>query len=543
MVLLAGPHHALRELPFDAHCARRGGGLPAASFLVRVLIWCWVASFGAGVVEVHAQATDEKQVFDTVIRRNQGPGASGDAAGAAAAEASPQPAGAIAARPGTAGEGQTSATGGAGEGESSKRQGRLSDSMPSGTATGEASKPAPNKPPTQSVATATGGGPVTVNGADLSTSGDKTRFELTLSAGVRAEIFTLANPYRVIIDLPDVDFRLPDGTGTAGTGLISAYRYGLFADHKGRIVLDAAGPVRIDGARMTTITGGPQVKLEMDLIGITAGEFGQGTGAASAPQPAVRPTVFDDPMKSSGKEGEGEKPLVLIDPGHGGVDPGAVGVSNILEKAVVLDVARRLERRLRATGRYRVALTRTRDVFLSLDQRVDMSRELKADLFISLHADALDSATYAPVVRGATVYTLSERASDEQARQMAEKENASDAVAGIGGPGLGEQPEVVRNILIDLMKREMSNFSTDFSNLLVARLKEKVSLSRDPQRSAAFRVLKQSHAPSVLVELGYLSNDADATLMRQGEWQGKVAHSIVAAINAYFDKRLARSGR
>ena len=209
----------------------------------------------------------------------------------------------------------------------------------------------------------------------------------------------------------------------------------------------------------------------------------------------------------------------------------------------MLEVARRVERRLRATGRYRVALTRDRDVFLSLDQRVNVSAEAGADLFVSLHADSLASKEYATQVRGATVYTLSERASDEQARLMAEKENASDQAAGIDSGALSAENEAVRSILYDLMKRETSNFSTDFSNLLVSRLRKAVSVSRDPQRSAAFRVLKQARAPSVLIELGFLSNDADARLMREAEWQGKVAQSIVAAIDAFFDKRTARTAR
>ena len=233
----------------------------------------------------------------------------------------------------------------------------------------------------------------------------------------------------------------------------------------------------------------------------------------------------------------------MIDPGHGGIDPGAVGINNLLEKTVVLDVAKRIERRLTATGRYRVALTRDRDVFLSLDQRVEMSTELGVDLFVSLHADSLESRTVATHVRGATIYTLSERASDEQARLMAEKENSSDQAAGIDSGAFKVDSEEVRSILFDLMKRETSNFSTDFSNLLVSRLKQSVTVSREPQRSAAFRVLKQTKAPSVLVELGYLSNDVDAKLMRQSEWQGKVAQSIVAAIDAFFDKRTARTGR
>lgn len=452
-----------------------------------------------------AQSPDGKSLFDTVIKRNSGPGAalpdkSGGPQPAAAADASR---------------------------ERAEQRG--------GTEGGAASPKAGSSAPRSKTAE--------VRDVRVSAAAGKTRVEMSLSAGVRAEIFTLANPYRVIIDLPDVTFRLPDGTGQSSAGLISAFRFGLFAENKGRVVLDASGPVRIDGARMTASGADGSVALEMDLVEISAAEFGAGTGAASkaAAAPRSRPAVFDDQL--GGTRGGSKKPLVVIDPGHGGIDPGAVGVDNVLEKKIVMDVAQRLQRRLKATGRYRVAMTRTRDVFVSLDQRVDMSREAGADLFISIHADSLASKAYAPVVRGATVYTLSERASDEQARLMAEKENASDQVAGIESAALAEENEQVRSILIDLMKRETSNFSTDFSNLLVARLKKSVSLSRDPQRSAAFRVLKQTHAPSVLVELGYISNEADARQMRQAEWQSKVAGAIVAAIDAFFDRRTARSGR
>ncbi len=381
---------------------------------------------------------------------------------------------------------------------------------------------------------------VKVTHTSVSTQGDKTRFSMSLSKGVRAEIFTLAGPYRIIIDLPDVAFNLPDGTGQSGKGLISAFRYGLFAEHKGRVVLDASAPVKIDGAKMVSDGRGRAVKLELDLVAISEAEFGKGTGggtAAGAP-PIARPSVFDDQQVS---KKNGDKPLILVDPGHGGIDPGAVGVGNILEKNIVFAVAKSLARKLEATGRYRVALTRKRDVFVTLDQRVTLSQETDADLFISLHADSIASKTYAPVVRGATVYTLSERASDEQARLMAEKENSSDLVAGIDSSILNQETEAVRSILIDLMKRETSNFSTRFSNLLVSRLKSSVSLSRDPQRSAAFRVLKQAHAPSVLVELGYLSNASDAKLMSKSQWQSNVAKSIVSALDAFFDKRTART--
>jgi N-acetylmuramoyl-L-alanine amidase len=180
-------------------------------------------------------------------------------------------------------------------------------------------------------------------------------------------------------------------------------------------------------------------------------------------------------------------------------------------------------------------MTRASDVFVSLSERLAISRRSGSDLFISVHADSIED-TFAQSIKGATIYTLSERASDAEARAMAEKENASDLIAGLDVSD-GEEGHQVKNILIDLIKRETANFSAEFSRTLVRKLRTNVSLSRDPERSAAFKVLKQPHAPSVLVELGYLSNAEEARKMQSVEWQDKVVTSIVAAVDAYFSKR------
>ena len=412
-------------------------------------------------------------------------------------------------------------------------------------------KPKPAVAPAAAGAPVAAGAPAAVGGATDAPSvtvpavrveGDRTRTRIivSMSQGVRAEVFTLANPYRVVIDLPDAAFTLPDGTGRTGAGLIAAFRYGLFAERKSRIVLDAADPVRIEEAKMTASGKGGAVDLTIALAPTSAAAFGSGTGAGidlgAAGNTASKPPVFED----AGAKPASARPVVLIDPGHGGIDPGALGASNLLEKVVVLAVAQKIKRRLDALDRYDVRLTRTGDVFVSLDQRVKLSREAGADLFVSLHADSIASKTYAPVVRGASVYTLSEQASDEQARLMAEKENSSDLLAGIDLNANREGDEV-RSILIDLMKRETANFSADFSRMLTGSMKKAVSLSREPQRSAAFKVLRQTHAPSVLIELGFMSNEADETLMRQSDWQSKVAQSIASAIESFFDKRTARA--
>lgn len=368
-----------------------------------------------------------------------------------------------------------------------------------------------------------------------------TTFELTLSEGLTAEVYTLANPYRVVLDLPDLVFNLNSAEQKKGKGLITAFRYGLFAERKARVVIDTKGPVKIASAGMTRIRGGKSVKLAVVLAGTDAASFGEGTGAARAAAAAnATANAAEEALAGASagpKPGKAHsKPVVVIDPGHGGIDPGALGENEVSEKTIVLAVALQLKSELLKTGRFDVKLTRNEDVFISLDQRLGFSAENDADLFISLHADSIEQKKLAASVRGATVYTLSNKASDEQARIMAEKENASDLIAGIPSTDRGGGEEV-KNILIDLLKRETSNFSQDFSHVLVKKLKKSIMTSRVPERSAAFKVLKQTHAPSVLVELGYISNKVDKREMMTAAWRAKVAAAISAAIETYFNKR------
>ena len=211
----------------------------------------------------------------------------------------------------------------------------------------------------------------------------------------------------------------------------------------------------------------------------------------------------------------------------------------MLEKNIVMQVGAKLEKVLKKRKRYTVHLTRRKDVFVSLDQRLKFSHDKQSDLFVSLHADSIEKSSWATKISGATVYTLSERASDEQARLMAEKENASDLLAGL--PTTTTENDEVRNILIDLMKRETASFSSEFARFVRSNLKKSVKLSRRPMRSAAFKVLKQTNTPSVLVELGYISNPTDAKRLSSPEWQLKVATSIANAVDSYFSKRTARA--
>jgi N-acetylmuramoyl-L-alanine amidase len=369
--------------------------------------------------------------------------------------------------------------------------------------------------------------------------GDKTEtlFQLTLTRGVTAEVYTLANPYRVIVDLPGVSFKLPAESGRDARGLVSAFRYGQFDEGKARIVLDTTGPIAIAKAAMTNARSGPGVVLTIELKSTDAAAFGDGTGGGRKP-PATAESPTDHATPALPKRATA-KPIIVIDPGHGGIDPGAVGAANLLEKDLVLTVSRRVRELLEQSGRYDIVMTRARDVFVSLSERLKISRQAGADLFISIHADSIEQA-YAQSIKGATVYTLSERASDAEARAIAEKENASDLIAGLDVAG-GEENDDVKNILLDLMKRETANFSAEFSRTLVAKLKSNISLSRDPERAAAFKVLRQTHAPSVLVELGYVSNPDESRQMQSARWQEKVAKSIVTAVDTYFSKRASVS--
>ncbi len=363
-------------------------------------------------------------------------------------------------------------------------------------------------------------------------SASQTTFKLHLSEGVPAEIFTLANPYRVIIDLPEVAFKLPAANAKQFQGLVAAFRYGLFAEGKGRVVVDTAGPVKIKSAGMARSETG--VDLTLVLSSTDPESFGAGTGStrqAQFPEKAAPELPAEKPVTKL-------KPVIVIDPGHGGIDPGAVGVSSVAEKSIVLAVAIQLKAALSRGGVFDVKMTRSTDVFVSLDRRLKISADHDADLFISLHADSIAERDAAENIRGATIYTLSERASDEQARLMAEKENKSDLIAGLEAGSSGEHNQV-KSILIDLLKRETSNFSADFSHLLADKLKKSIMLSRAPQRSAAFKVLKQSHAASVLIELGYMSNSKDQEQMGTIGWQKQVAMAISAAVEAHFSKRTA----
>lgn len=374
--------------------------------------------------------------------------------------------------------------------------------------------------------------PAVAKDARVAGDRERTRFIADLSKKVDVHVFALGNPYRVIVDAPDVSFQMPDGIGKEKRGLVTAYRYGLFAPGKARIVIDVSGPFLIDKAFVLEPRDEQPARLVVDLVPTDEKTFLAKLKDSKPPQTAstsLSPSTASRPADA--------KPVVVLDPGHGGIDPGTSSATGITEKEVVLNFARALKAKLEATGRYEVSLTRDDDTFLPLRSRVEFAQKKGAGLFLSIHADYFPKQT--DKATGATVYTLSEQASDEEAKALAAKENFSDALAGIELPS--DSDEVLANILIDLAQRETQNRSVTFARSIVGELASKGSLHTKRLRSAGFRVLKAPDIPSVLLELGFLSNPDDEKRLTSDAWRDKTADAVAESIDVYFAKRIAKS--
>ncbi|MDJ0947067.1 MAG: N-acetylmuramoyl-L-alanine amidase [Kiloniellales bacterium] len=353
---------------------------------------------------------------------------------------------------------------------------------------------------------------------------DKTRFVMELTEEPAYRVFALPDPFRVVLDLPELDWQLPDDAWRKGGGMVKALRFGLFAPGTSRVVLDVEGPVRIKSVFTIGPTGGKPYRLVVDLVPVTRQAFLAEPGRAIHSAKAL-PALQPSKPRIEGKTDD--RITVVVDPGHGGVDPGAIGVSGVREKDVVLRVAQELKRQLEAKGRYRVILTRTKDIFLTLAQRREVARQAGADLFISLHADSHKSRK----VRGASVYTLSETASDAVASELAERENKADLIAGVDLEG---QTDDVSSILLDLTQRETMNLSAQFAAMTVEELSKRTKVLANTHRFAGFVVLKSHDVPSVLIELGFLSNRADDRLLTAPKQRKRLAEAVRAAVNRYF---------
>ncbi len=350
-----------------------------------------------------------------------------------------------------------------------------------------------------------------------------TRLTFVSSAPLSATPFALEKPDRLVLDLPDVNFQLPAHTGESGAGLVKSFRFGLFGFGRSRVVIDLAGPARIASVANAPLLKDLGTTFTVELTRSDREAFHEFAGVAHAMQAS---TAVSGPPKAAGPLKD-PRPLIVLDPGHGGFDPGAMGGDGEIEKTITLEFATALGAELERRGRVRVAMTRTTDTFISLPDRVRFARDQDAALFVSIHADTLGNVSSS--VRGATVYTLSDQASDADAARVAEKENRVDQLAGLDS---GSEDGEVVSILDDLMKRETKVLSIAFAKKLIEALEPRVRLNKNPMRAAAFMVLRAPDVPSALVELGYLSSSADRAALASPQWREEAVRAMASAIEA-----------
>ena len=340
--------------------------------------------------------------------------------------------------------------------------------------------------------------------------------------------FLLRGPHRLVIDLDETKF-IVEPKALKARGLIASVRYGHVGEARTRLILAAKGPFAVENLEVLANESGPGYRLVADLASTSNDKFDAALADQAQTTGSTQATKKNDRL-GKGLANPDKRFTVVIDAGHGGIDGGAEGVTGTSEKTITLAFALELKAKLLATGNYDVFMTREKDEFLRLDERVRIARQHAADLFISIHADTIRLKG----VRGATVYTVSDKASDAEAEALADRENLSDALAGVE---VEEENQQVADILIDLIRRETHTFSMRFARSLVGQLSNKVEMINNPHRSAGFKVLRAPDVPSVLVELGYLSNAKDEEQLRSADWRGKAVDSITAAIALFADAR------
>ncbi|MDX1736722.1 MAG: N-acetylmuramoyl-L-alanine amidase [Alphaproteobacteria bacterium] len=361
--------------------------------------------------------------------------------------------------------------------------------------------------------------------------GKQTRVVVELTGEPDYKIFTLSNPYRVVVDLPEMDWK---AKSSKPLGVINRFRHGLFRPGVTRIVLDSDKPITIHKHFVLPGATGKPHRLVLDLLSISESEYAaskrnvESKNWAEASKASIPTIVQPDPSENNLQVND--IPMVVIDAGHGGPDPGAIGKAGTYEKNVTLAVAKEAQRIFGASGRYKIRLTRDRDFYIPLRKRYRIAEDSNASLFISLHADKIERSN----VRGASIYTLSERSSDKEAAKLAAKENKSDIIVGVD---LSGYDEVVARTLLDFEQRATMEHSWHFAEMLVAELGKEVKLLRNTHRFAGFAVLKSPTVPSVLIELGYLSNRQDEQLLKSPKQHKKIARSLLRAADAYFERQ------
>ncbi len=355
-------------------------------------------------------------------------------------------------------------------------------------------------------------GPLAATGYKMAGDATKMRIVVDFDREPNPRWFLLRGPHRLVIDVPNSKLAF-SAKDLKARGLIKSVRYGQIEAGASRLILISKGPFRVDKLDVLKNEDGSGYRMAVDISAVSDREF----DAALADQAVTTAsTVSPDKRERLAKPAPAShKFTIVIDPGHGGVDGGAEGLNGTVEKNVTLAFAKELRDKLSAEGKYDISLTRDDDTFLRLDDRVRIARQRGANLFISIHADTIRLKG----IRGATVYTVSDKASDPE-----------------------EDSQEVTDILIDLIRRETHSFSMSFAQTLVGELGNSVGLINNPHRFAGFRVLKAPDVPSVLVELGYLSNAKDEAQLTNPEWRGKAADSISKAVSAFAASRVNAGG-
>lgn len=366
-------------------------------------------------------------------------------------------------------------------------------------------------------------------------AGDDTRVRLVMQFDREpdANWFLLRAPHRLVIDIAGARFAL-DAEAAAARGLVTDVRYGGVSDDRGRLILSLNGPFAVEAFDILENTSSAGYRMVADLVATSAAAFEAALADQVTTTGSTRSTPKGDRVVK-GNETADRRFTIVIDPGHGGIDSGARGVSGAVEKDVTLTFAKELKEALENLDIYRVRMTRDDDSFLRLDERVRVARQHGANLFISVHADTIRYKG----VRGATVYTVSDQASDAEAAALAARENLSDELAGLS---IEDENHEVSDILMDLIRRETQSFSVRFARTLVGSLSNEVELIKNPHRYAGFRVLRAPDVPSVLLELGYLSNKDDEKQLLDPEWRAKAIASVMAAIRSFAGATAASGG-
>ncbi|MBK5570756.1 MAG: N-acetylmuramoyl-L-alanine amidase [Ensifer sp. SSB1] len=375
--------------------------------------------------------------------------------------------------------------------------------------------------------------PLLAFGARIAGDDARTRVVVEFDRKPDFSLHYVADPVRVVVDLPETAFGLK-ADSLEPRGLFDAIRYGGMGAGSSRIVLSAKGPVAVTHAEVIAEEGGKGYRLVLDAERVDQTRFDallgeqQWTGSVAA-------TKTDRPVAVAPTK-EGGPFIIAIDAGHGGIDTGALaGETKTEEKHVTLAFAQDLVEALNKGAGIEAFLTRDKDVFLSLPQRVQIARNKGANLFISLHADALRQKD----IRGATVYTISDKASDHLAAGLAARENLSDEIAGVP---LQSEPAEVADILIDLTRRETQAFSVNMARAVVSSFEGQINLINNPHRFAGFRVLQAPDVPSILLELGFLSNKEDEKLLLDPAWRKKVSERLAVAVQRYREQAVASGG-